>query len=235
MALFTKAALLAELNAKLVDNDTGLITPSVHKALLRDIIDSSAAGAGSDILPRLKWHPTSGWTPVSDTETQYLIVTRTDDFNVLRRALVQALTAGGSDVDLPNIPAFVSSRLSSYIVLGGPNTNGNDALIGDMWPAGEAPPFFWLCSPTAQGWLERSRVTVWTTTDNSGAGRLEEDQAVIGRLPYTILINGVPFDCGRYLTQLQRPVDTVAGQAALRFRWRYSEPPAGAHVVEQVL
>lgn len=236
MSIFTKTQLLAEVTAKITDNVTGAITAPSHAALLRDIIDSSAAGAGSDVLDRLQWHPTTGWTPTSPVQTQYLIATAVDDFDTLRRAIVQALTAGGSEADLPGIPAFVSTRLGSYLSLGGANTGGNDALLDDLWPVGSNPPFVWLVTPTAFRYLSRSRVNVSTRRNNSNLDPQLEPLAVFGATAYTIVINETPYDVGRYRTQLARPIDDQASpdEAALRFQYRFSAPAPAAPVVEQI-
>ena len=237
MALLTKSALLAAVGAKLADNDTGAITPVVHRSLLTDIVESSAAGSGSEVLDRLQWHSVTGWTPTSAVQTQYLVATRADDFGTLRRTIVQALTAGGSEADLPNIPAFVSTRLGSYLSLGGVSTGGNDALLADLWPIGGDPPWVWLVTPAAFQYLERSRVNVSTRRNNANLDPQLEPLARFGAVNYTIVINGTPFLVGRYRTMLARPVDDPAApdEAALRFQYRYAAPPAAAPVVEQVL
>ena len=237
MAIRTPAELKARILATYTDNDTGDILPIDARGFLDDAVDSFVPGhGGSPALDRLQWNSATGWTPVSDVTTQYLVANTQTTFDRLQTSLVRALTVGGSNVEIPDLPAFVSSRLSSYLVIGGPNTNGVDASLDEMWPVGQPPPFFWLATPTAYDRLERSRVTCWTTVDNMAAGMVEEDMRVIGRLPYSLLINGVPYELGRYLTSLARPVDVPAtmGQAALRFRYRYAEPPPGAHEVEQV-
>ena len=235
MSILTKTALLAELNAKLPDNDTGAIVPSQHRALLKDVIDSSAAGAGSDVLDRLQWHP-SGWTAVSDVQTQYLIATRSEDYGTLSAALIRALTAGGSEVDLPTLPGFVSTRLGSYLTLGGTATGGNDALLSDLWPVGSDAPYIWLATPTAYRLLSRSRVNVSTRRNNANLDPELEPLQSFGAVNYTIEINAVPYLVGRYHTQLQRPVDDPAApdEAALRFQFRYSAPPPAAPVITQV-
>ena len=168
------------------------------------------------------------WTAVSAVSTQYLVVTRSDDFPTLKAALVGLLTLGGREAALPAIPAFVSTRMLSYVSVGGVNTSGGDALLSDLWPSGERPPFIWLVTPTAFGWLKRSRITVSTRVDNSGAGTVVEDDVSFGRLPYRCQVDGVPFEVGRYRTSLARPVDAIAtpDEAALRFEYGYAAPMA---------
>ena len=106
------------------------------------------------------------------------------------------------------------------------NTSGNDALLGDLWPPGEQPPFVWLVTPEAFGWLQRSRVTVSTRVDNSGAGMLVESGVRFGRLPYRVEVDGVPYSVGRYRTSLARPVDasSTPNEAALRYEYGYAAP-----------
>ena len=237
MAILTKAALLAELDVKLPANNTGAITPAEHKALLRDIIDSSAAGAGSAVRSRLQWNAATGWTPVSDASDLYLVVNRADDFVALQAALVAHLTMGGSENYLPGVPAFVSTKLSSYASIGGANTSGNDADLAVLWPVGQPPPFVWLCSPQPAGWLTRSRANVSTRQDNAATGQLVESMVSFGRLPYTILIDDAAYECGRYRTMLDRPVDDPSTplEAAFRIQYRYAAPPPELPVVTQVL
>ncbi len=238
MALLTKAALLSELDVKLPANNTGAITPAEHKALLRDIIDSSAAGIGSAVRSRLQFHPLDGWVPVSDVTTMYLIVNRSDSFANLAAAIVAHLTAGGSSNAFPNLPALVEKpRTGSYATIGGANTSGLDAMLDDLWPLNADPPFVWLCSPAAFGWLERSRANISTRVDNTGAGAILEDDVSFGRVPYEILIDDTHYEVGRYRTQLARPVDVPAtdGEAAFRVQYRYSPAPARVPVVTQVV
>ena len=237
MATRTKAELEAALAAGLAANNTGAITPSVHRALLQDILDSGPNGiAGSDVLTGVQWVDGLGWQAVSDVQTQYLAVTAVDDFDTLRRALVQHLTAGGNENELANIPAFISIRTSSYISVGGAATSGRDANLADLWPLNADAPFVWLLSPVRYGWLDRGRVNVSTRVDNANADPHLEPLQRFGATAYRITINGVPYDVGRYHTGLARPVDVIAtpNEAALRFQYRFSAAPAGAHVVEQI-
>ena len=237
MATRTKAELEAAADSAIHQNDTGAITPAVHRALLQDILDSVPSGVnGSAERPALAWTAAGRWEAVSDIATQYLAVTREDDFDTIRRSLIHLLTAGGNEGAFPNVPAFVSTRTSSYMSIGGANTSGNDALLSDLWPVGEAAPFVWLLSPSAFGWLDRGRVNVSTRVDNSGGGTLLESLVHFGRLPYQILINGAAYDLGRYQTSLARPVDDAAtpDEAALRFQYRYAPPPPAAPTVTLV-
>ena len=236
MAIRTPTELKALIDSMFADNSAGTITPAIAREYLTDGVDSYfPATGGSDVLDEIIW-TSSGWTPVSSVSTQYLIATAADDFNTLQRALIQALTAGGNEVDLPSIPAFVSARLSSYLTLGGTATGGNDALLDDLWPVGANPPFIWLVTPTRYDWLGRSRVNASTRRNNFNLDPQLESMAMFGAVAYTITINGIPYEVGRYRTSLARPVDDPANpdQAALRFQYRYSEPPPGAHVVTQV-
>ena len=234
----TSAEIEHIVNTGVVQNDTGDITAAAIRSIIMDVVDSGPIGMpGNDARTALKWLDSSGWTPVSDTTTQYLIVTRTDAYATLAAALVAHLTAGGSENALPAIPAFVSARFSSYASIGGVDTGGNDALLSDLWPAGAAAPFVWLVTPTAHDWLERSRVNVSVRPDNTGAGTLLEPLAHFGRLPYTVMIDGAQFDIGRYHTMLDRPADLQASpnQAALRFQYQYEARPAAVPTVTQVL
>ena len=236
MAIRTPAELKAAVAAMFADNNAGDITPADARTFLDDSIDSVVpATGGSDVLNEIVW-TSAGWTPASSVSTQYLIATSADDFDTLQRSLIQALTAGGNEVDLPNIPAFVSARLSSYLTLGGTATGGNDALLDDLWPLGANPPWIWLVTPTRYDWLGRSRVNASTRRNNANLDPQLESMAMFGAVAYTIVINGIPYDVGRYRTSLARPVDDPANtdQAALRFQYRYSPPPPGAHVVTQV-
>ena len=81
--------------------------------------------------------------------TQYLVVTRSDDFPTLQSALVGLLTLGGREAAQPAIPAYVTTRFFSVATIGGVNTSENDALLSDLWPTGEQPPFVWLVTPEA--------------------------------------------------------------------------------------
>ena len=237
MPIRSKADLRTALTAAIHANTTGAITPAVHHALLTDIIDSSAAGAGSPARDRLQWHPVSGWTPVSADNTQFLVVTPENHFPALQAALVAHLTAGGNENDLHGLPAFVSTRLSSYVSIGGSATSGNDALLADLWPVGDDPPFLWLVSPVAFDWLTLSRVNASTRLDNAATGQIVESMQSFTRVAWTLTINDVPYEIGRYHTQLQRPVDLqpTPDQAALRFQFRYAAPAPSAPVVVQVL
>ena len=116
------------------------------------------------------------------------------------------------------------------------NTRGLDALLSDLWPTGHGAPFVWLVSPQAFSWLQRSRVTVSTRVDNSGAGTLVEGNVRFGRLPYRVEIDGVPFEVGRYRTSLARPVDASAtpDEAALRFEYGYAAPMAESPTVTRL-
>ena len=227
MPIKTPAELKALILAAFTDNDTGDILPAAARGFFDDAVDSLVpASGGSDALDRLQWNSATGWTPVSAVSTQYLAVTRSDDFQTLQAALVGLLTLGGNEAALPAVPALVTTRFFSQATIGGVNTSGNDALLSDIWPVGERPPFVWLVTPTAFGWLNRSRVTVSTRVDNRGAGTLVESNARFGRLPYRVSVDGVPYEVGRYRTSLARPVDAQAtpNEAALRFEYRFAAP-----------
>ena len=110
MATRTKADLEAKILERIADNDVGAISPGVHRVVLQDLLDSGPIGIdGSPVLTGIQWVDGLGWQAVSDEQTQYLAVTAVDDFDTLRRALVQHLTAGGNENALPNIPAFISA------------------------------------------------------------------------------------------------------------------------------
>ena len=237
MAIKSKADLRVDITAAIHANATGAITPAVHHALLTDIIDSSAAGAGSPARDRLKWHPADGWVPVSDTQVQYLVVTRLDTFATLQAALVALLTAGGNEGAYPGVPAFVSTRLSSYASIGGANTSGNDALLSDLWPLGATAPFVWLLTPSPFDLLGRSRANISTRQDNAATNTILESMVSFGRLPYTVDVNGAAYEVGRYRTMLDRPVDDPAtpDEAAFRVQYRYAPAPAGVPTVTQVV
>ena len=238
MARLTKAQIEADINARIVMNDTGAIDDVVLRDVLQNIIDSGIVGVpGSNARPALKWIPTTGWTPVSDTTVQYMAITREDDWPTLQAALIAHFTLGGNENYIPNPPSWVSLRLSSYQTVGGPNTGGVDALLTDLWPVGTLAPFVWLVTPTAHGWHDRSRVTVSTRVNNAGDGAMVETEAHFGRLPYDVTINDVQFDIGRYRTSLPRPTDAQAtpGEAALRFIYKYAPAPAVSPVVNQII
>ena len=75
MATRTKDQLEQAIDAMIVRNDTGAITPTVHRGILQDILDSSASGiAGSDVLDTIRWTG-AGWAAVSDVQTQYMAIT----------------------------------------------------------------------------------------------------------------------------------------------------------------
>ena len=227
MAIKTPAELKALILAAFTDNDTGDILPIAARGFLDDAVDSLVpAHGGSAALDRLQWNSATGWTPVSAVSTQYLVVTAADDFTTLKKALVGLLTMGGNEAAQPAIPAYVTTRFFSLATIGGVNTRGLDALLSDLWPTGEGAPFVWLVTPEAFAWLQRSRVTVSTRVDNSGAGTEVEAGVRFGRLPYRVEIDGVPFEVGRYRTSLARPVDAQAtpDEAALRFEYGFSAP-----------
>ena len=237
MAIRTSAELKALILSVFTDNNAGDIIPDDARGFLDDAVDSLVpAHGGSAARNRLQWNATTGWTPVSEVSTQYLVVTRTDDFPTLESALVALLTLGGSEDAFPAIPAFVSSRLSSYASIGGDNTSGNDAQLSDLWPSGQLAPFVWLVTPKAFGWLDRSRVNVSTRVDNTNADPHLESMASFGRLPYLVDIDGTPFEVGRYRTSLARPVDAQAtpDEAALRYQYRYAPPPPESPSVTKV-
>ena len=83
-----------------------------------------------------------------------------------------------------------------------------------------------VVTPEAYGWLQRSRVTVSTRSDNSGAGTEVEAGVRFGRLPYRCQIDGTPYEVGRYRTSLARPVDasSTPNEAALRYEYGYAAP-----------
>ena len=108
MATLTKAELEALILQRIHDNDTGAIDPGTHRQVLQDLLDSGPIGvAGSPTLDRVQWVDGLGWQAVSDVTTQWLVATRVDDFDTLCRALVQHLTAGGNENDLPGIGVWV--------------------------------------------------------------------------------------------------------------------------------
>ena len=118
---------------------------------------------GSAALDRLQWNSHDGLDPgvrrlhaVPRRDPQQKI------FTTLQQALVGLLTLGGNEAAQPAIPAYVTTRFFSIATIGGVNTSGNDALLSDLWPPAERPPFVWLVTPEAFGWLQRSRVTVST-------------------------------------------------------------------------
>ena len=227
MAIRTPAELKARILATYTDNDTGDIIPIDARGFLDDAVDSFVPGhGGSAALDTLQWNSATGWTPVSAVSTQYLAVTAADDFTTLKKALVGLLTLGGNEAAQPAIPAYVTTRFFSLATIGGVNTSGNDALLSDLWPTGEQPPFVWLVTPEAYGWLQRSRVTVSTRVDNRGAGTKVESDVRFGRLPYRVEVDGVPFSVGRYRTSLARPVDVAdtPNEAALRYELGYAAP-----------
>ena len=168
-----------------------------------------------------------GHPDCNDAITQFLIVTRTDSFANLQAALVAHLTAGGNENYLAGIPAFVSTRLTSYASIGGGNTSGNDAPLADLWPLAGDPPFVWFASPSPFERLERSRANVSTRQDNAATNTLLESMVSFGRLPYRIDIDGAEYEVGRYRTMLARPVDVAATplEAAFRVQYRYAPAP----------
>ena len=228
MAIKTPEQLKIDILAAFSDNDLGEILPADARGFLDDAVDSLVpAHGGSAALDRLQWNATTGvFSPVSDVSTQYLVVTSSDDFQTLQAALIALLTLGENEGAFPAIPAFVSTRLLSHATIGGVDTGGNDALLSDLWPTGERPPFVWLVTPEAFSWLQRSRVTVSTRVDNSGAGTLVEAGVRFGRLPYRVSVDGVPYEIGRYRTSLARPVDasSTPDEAALRYEYRFAAP-----------
>ena len=227
MALKTPAELKANILAAFTDNDTGDILPAAARGFFDDAVDSLVpASGGSAALDRLQWNSATGWTPVSAVDTQYLVVTAAEDFTTLKKALVGLLTLGGNEAALPAVPALVTTRFFSQATIGGVNTRGLDALLSDLWPTGDRPPFVWLVTPEAFSWLQRSRVTVSTRVDNSGAGTEVEAGVRFGRVPWRVEIDGVPYEVGRYRTSLARPVDAQAtpDEAALRFEYGYASP-----------
>ena len=228
MAIKTPAELKALILAAFTDNDEGAIIPADARGFFDDAVDSLVpAHGGSAALDRLQWNATTGvFSPVSAVDTQYLVVTAADDFTTLKKALVGLLTMGGNEAALPAVPAYLTSRFFSLAIVGGVNTRGLDALLSDLWPSGDRAPFVWLVTPTAFGWLQRSRVTISTRVDNSGAGTEVEAGVRFGRLPYRVSIDGVPYEIGRYRTSLARPVDAQAtpDEAALRYEYRYAAP-----------
>ena len=237
MAIRTPEELKALIRATYTDNDSGDILPADARGFFDDAVDSLVpAAGGSAALDRLQWNSATGWTPVSEVSTQYLVVTRTDDFTTLKKALVGLLTMGGNEAALPNVPAYLTSRFFSLAIVGGVNTRGNDALLSDLWPTGERPPFVWLATPEAYGWLQRSRVTVSTVVDNRGEGIEVESNVRFGRLPYRVEIDGVPYEIGRYRTSLARPVDasSTPNEAALRYEYRYAAPDPETPTVTQL-
>ena len=237
MAIKTPAELKALIISAFTDNDTGDILPIAARGFLDDAVDSLVpAHGGSSVLDRLQWNATTGrFEPVSAVDTQYLVVTARDDFVTLQRALVGLLTLGGNEAAQPAIPAYVTTRFFSLATIGGVNTSGNDALLSDIWPPGEQPPFVWLVTPQAFSWLRRSRVTVSTRVNNS-SGTLVEADVRFGRLPYRVEVDGVPFEVGRYRTSLARPVDAAdtPDQAALRFEYGFAAPQAETPTVTRL-
>ena len=237
MAIKTPAELKALIRATYTDNDTGDILPAAARGFLDDAIDSLVpAHGGSAALDRLQWNSATGWTPVSAVSVQYLVVTAADDFTTLKKALVGLLTMGGNEAAQPAIPAYVTTRFFSLATIGGVNTRGLDALLSDLWPTGDRPPFVWLVTPTAFGWLQRSRVTVSTVVDNRGEGLEVESNVRFGRLPYRVEVDGVPHEIGRYRTSLARPVDASAtpNEAALRYELGYASPDPETPTVTQL-
>ena len=89
MAIRTPAELKALILAAFEDNDQGDILSIAARGFLDDAVDSLVpAHGGSAALDRLQWNSATGWTPVSDVATQYLVVTRDEDFPTLQKALV---------------------------------------------------------------------------------------------------------------------------------------------------
>ena len=238
MAIRTPAELKADILAAFTDNDSGDILPADARGFFDDAIDSLVpAHGGSAALDRLQWNATTGvFSPVSAVDTQYLVVTAADDFTTLKKALVGLLTLGGNEAALPAVPAYVTTRFFSLATIGGVNTSGNDALLSDLWPVGDQPPFVWLVTPEAFSWLQRSRVTVSTRVDNSGAGTLVESNVRFGRVSWRVEVDGVPYEIGRYRTSLARPVDAQAtpDEAALRFEYGYAAPMAETPTVTRL-
>ena len=238
MATRTKAELITKLAERLPANDTGAIVPDVHRAMLTDLLDSAPIGiAGSPALPGVAWIDGAGWQAVSDTTVQFMVVTRTDDFGVLGRAIRQALQAGGTRVYLPGIPAYVSQRLSSWVVIS-EQVSSTNGVLDELWPPGSSPPFFWMVSPTRWQWLARTRIDAWTLASGiSGATRFDDADRNPSAVGYTVEIDHVPYLVGRFLTGLARPLGDPANpnQASLRFKWRYDSPAEATPTVTQVL
>ena len=115
MAIRTPAELKARILAAFTDNDTGDIIPIDARGFLDDAVDSLVpAHGGSAALDRLQWNATTGvFSPVSAVDTQYLVVTSSDDFGTLQQALVGLLTLGGNEAALPAVPALVTTRFFS--------------------------------------------------------------------------------------------------------------------------
>ena len=207
MAIRTPEELKALIVQAFSDNDTGDIIPIDARGFLDDAVDSLvSAHGGSAALDTLQWNSATGWTPVSAVDTQYLVVTRSDDFVTLKQALVGLLTLGGNEAAQPAIPAYVTTRFFSLATIGGVNTRGLDALLSDLWPTGDRCA---VCLASDAGSVRlaatQSRVTVSTRVDNSGAGTEVEAGVRFGRLPYRVEIDGVPFEVGRYRTSSGAP------------------------------
>ena len=140
----------------------------------------------------------------------------------------------------PGLPSLFQTRARALTVIGGPGASSGRAAapIADMWPIGASPPFCWLLSPSLYGYLARSTVEV-TTWANQDGDDPHSETGSIGVLPWTITIDGRPYDAGRYQVTLARPDPTQSGagredEIQLRIRYLYSVPPEAAPVVEQV-
>ena len=242
MAIRTPAELKAAVLAMFADNNTGDIIPADARDFLDDQIDSAVPSVGgSDVLNEIR-HMNGAWKAISTKSQEYMVLTRTDDFDTLRRAIVRGLqTGGGRESYESGLPSIFGYRPRTINNTGGPGASGGrtDGPISTMWPVGEAAPFLWLMSPSLYGYMARSTINFITWADGFATDPHTATDDV-GTLPYTITIDGVPYDVGRNQTSLARPdpANSTAGhedEIVFRFRYLYTVPPEAAPVVLQVL
>ena len=242
MAIRTPAELKVAVAAMFADNNAGDIIPADARDFLSDQIDSAVPSVGgSDVLNEIR-HINGAWKAISTKSQEYMVVTRADDFATLRIAIIRGLQTGGAQANYESgLPSLFQFRARSTTVIGAVGASGGrpSAPLGTMWPVGDAPPWVWLLTPSSLGYLARTPVRFRTWPDQFRTVQIEETEDA-GILPYTITIDGVPYDVARNRTSLARPdIADAADPTALdasqfRISYLYLTPPVTSPVVLQV-
>ena len=179
---------------------------------------------GTEALDELRWRNNT-WTPISPVATTYIAMTRGNTFTSLNQLFTDVSGEAGGY----GFSADGALRPANAVISASNRTGETWELTVDaIWPVGEDAPFVWLITPTFHDW--QPNFTAHFTTEN-GQGQVESIRdVVIPAAPWTLTIDGVPFQVAIIEMPLARPIDTDW----MSVSFLYTAPAATARVVLEV-
>ena len=179
---------------------------------------------GTDALDELRWR-NGTWTPISPVATTYIAMTRGNTFTSLNQLFTDvAANAGGYGYS-----ADGAIRPANAVISASNRTGETWSITTDaVWPVGEDAPFIWLITPTFHDWQPNFTANISTQISS---GVVERQRGVtLPPAPWTLTIDGVPFQVVVAQVTITRPLDTEW----LSVSFTYTAPVETARVVLEV-